>query len=49
VKNNHNPENIVFSSADKEYEKSFYNDAAFLLAMAIADGALFGYEMLDDL
>ena len=26
----------------------FYNDAGFLLAMAIADGALFGYDTLDD-
>jgi hypothetical protein len=29
--------------------KFIYNNAAFLLAMAIADGALFGYETLSDL
>jgi hypothetical protein len=39
----------VFNSAGKEHGKFIYNDAAFLLAMAIADGALFGYETLDDL
>jgi Protein of unknown function (DUF3435) len=49
VKNNRNPENIVSNSAGKEHEKFIYNDAAFLLAMAIADGVLFGYETLDDL
>jgi hypothetical protein len=49
VKNNRDPENTVFNSARKEYTKFIYNDAAFLLAMAIADGALFGYETLSDL
>ena len=48
VKNNRDPENVVFGAAGKEHEKFVYNDAAFLLAMAIADGALFGYETLDD-
>jgi len=37
-----------FGAAAKEHEKLFYNDAGFLLAMAIADGALFGYESLED-
>ena len=37
-----------FGAAAKEHEKLFYNDAGFLLAMAIADDALFGYESLED-
>ena len=32
----------------KEHERLFYNDAGFLLALAIAHEALFGYETLDD-
>jgi hypothetical protein len=48
VKNNRDPENVVFGTAGKEHDKFIYNDAAFLLSMAIADGALFGYETLDD-
>ncbi|OXV10104.1 hypothetical protein Egran_02134, partial [Elaphomyces granulatus] len=38
VKNNR--DNIVFGAAGKDHEKFFYNDAGFLLAMAIADDAL---------
>ena len=37
-----------FGAVAKEHGKLFYNDAGFLLAMAIADDALFGYESLDD-
>ena len=37
-----------FGAAAKEHEKLFYNNAGFLLAMAIADDALFGYESLED-
>lgn len=37
-----------FGVAAKEHEKLFYNDAGFLLAVAIADDALFGYESLED-
>jgi hypothetical protein len=37
-----------FGAAGKEHEKFIYNDAAFLLAMAIAVGALFGFECLED-
>ncbi|KAJ4507488.1 hypothetical protein HRR83_004066 [Exophiala dermatitidis] len=48
VKNNRDPENIVFGAAAKDHERLFYNDAGFLLAMAIADNALFGYESLED-
>jgi hypothetical protein len=38
-----------FGAAAKEHKRLFYNDAGFLLMMAIADGALFGYDTLDDL
>jgi hypothetical protein len=38
-----------FGVAGNEHEKLVYNDATFLLAMAITDGALFGFESLDDL
>lgn len=37
-----------FGAAAKDHERLFYNDAGFLLAMAIADDAIFGYESLDD-
>lgn len=37
-----------FGAAAKENGKRFYNDAGFLLAMAVADHALFGYESLKD-
>lgn len=49
VKNNRDLDNIVFNTAGREHDKFIYNDAAFLLIMVIADGALFGYETLDDL
>ena len=49
VKNNRDPESIVFGSAGRGHEKFIYNDAAFLLAMAVTDGAIFGFESLDDL
>jgi hypothetical protein len=49
VKNNRDLKNIVFNIVGKEHEKFIYNDAAFLLVLAIADGALFRYETLDDL
>ncbi|MCJ1474750.1 hypothetical protein MMC13_003410 [Lambiella insularis] len=60
VKNNRDPDNIVkandaddagtsFRAAAKEHKCLFYNDAGFLLAIAIADGALFGYDTLDDI
>lgn len=35
-----------FGAAAKDHHRLFYNDAGFLLALAIADGALFGYESL---
>ena len=38
-----------FGAAGKEHETLVYNDTAFLLAMAIADGALVGYESLEDI
>lgn len=37
-----------FGAAAKEHKRLFYNDAGLLLAMAIADGALFGYDTLDE-
>jgi hypothetical protein len=37
-----------FGAAVKEHNIFFYNDAGFLLNMAIADGTLFGYKCLDD-
>jgi Protein of unknown function (DUF3435) len=37
-----------FRAAAKEHEKLFYNDAGFLLAMAVADDALLGYDSLED-
>jgi Protein of unknown function (DUF3435) len=49
VKNNHDPEDIVLNSAGKEHKTLIYNDTAFLLAMAITDGALFRYKTLDNL
>ena len=49
VKNNRDPENIVFGTAGREHTKFVYDDAAFLLSMAILDKALYGYETLADL
>jgi hypothetical protein len=37
-----------FGAAAKEHEKFFYNYAGFLLTIAITDGALLGYESLED-
>jgi Protein of unknown function (DUF3435) len=37
-----------FGAAAKDHGRLFYNDAGFLLAMAISDDALFGYESLED-
>jgi hypothetical protein len=42
VKNNRDLESIVFGVVGKEHDKFVYNDAAFLLAIAIVDGALLG-------
>jgi hypothetical protein len=49
VKNNGDPENIVFGSAGRQNKKSISNDAAFLLVMAIGNSALLGFETLDNL
>ena len=38
----------MFGAAGKEHEKFIYNDAVFLLTMVITDGALFGYNTLND-
>ena len=37
-----------FGASTKEHGKLYYNDAGMLLSMALADGALFGYESLED-
>ena len=37
-----------FGAAVIDHKRLFYNDAGFLLAMAIADNALFGYKSLED-
>lgn len=49
MKNNRDFENVMFNAAGREHEKFIYNDAAFLLIIAIADDALFEYKMLNDL
>lgn len=49
VKNNRDPENIVFGTAGREHDRFIYDDSAFLLTMAMADKALFGYETFADL
>ena len=49
VKNNRDPENIVFGTAGREHDQFIYDDSAFLLTMAMADKALFGYETFADL
>lgn len=37
-----------FIAVGKDHNKLLFKDAAFLLTLAIADNALFGYESLDD-
>jgi uncharacterized membrane protein len=49
VKNNRDPENVVFGTAGREHDKSIYDDAAFLLNPAIVDRAKFAYETFADL
>ena len=49
VKNNRDPENIVFGTAGREHEQFIYDDTGLLLTMAMADRALFGYETFADL
>jgi len=49
VKNNRDPENIVFGTVLQEHDKFIYDDTSFLLNMAFADKALFGYDTLADL
>lgn len=49
VKNNRDPENIVFGAAGKEHNLLVYDDVACLLTLAFADNALFGYDSLDQL
>ncbi|KAI9767321.1 MAG: hypothetical protein M1840_005730 [Geoglossum simile] len=49
VKNNRDPNNISFGAAGREHVKLLYNDSTLLLAMAIADEALFGFNSMEDL
>ncbi len=49
VKNNRDPENIVFGTVLQEHDKFIYDDLLFLLNMAFADNALFGYNTLAEL
>ncbi|KAI9764758.1 MAG: hypothetical protein M1840_008027 [Geoglossum simile] len=49
VKNNCDPNNISFGAASREHAKLLYNNGALLLAMAIADEALFGFNSMEDL
>ncbi|EXJ72789.1 uncharacterized protein A1O5_03936 [Cladophialophora psammophila CBS 110553] len=49
VKNNRDPENIVFGTAGKEHDIFIYNEAAFFAILAITDGALFGISSVEDL
>jgi hypothetical protein len=49
MKNNRDPENVVFNIAGREYKKFIYNNIAFLLVIAITDSALFRYKTLDNL
>ncbi|KAK3896489.1 hypothetical protein C8A05DRAFT_20540, partial [Staphylotrichum tortipilum] len=49
VKNALHPDDIAHSMTGRQHGRLRYNDGFFLLAMAIADGALFGIHSLDDL
>lgn len=49
VKNNPDPENIYYASATKENEFLMFNDTAFLLVLAVADGVVRGIDSLEDL
>jgi len=48
VKNNRDPENIVFDTAGREHDLFIYDDTGFLLIMAMQDRALFGYDTFAD-
>ena len=49
VKNNRDPENVVFGTALQEHDKFIYDDVSLLLAMVFADKALFGFDSLANL
>lgn len=49
VKNNRDPENIVFSTALREHDKFIFDDISILLPMVMADKALFGFDSLAEL
>ncbi len=49
VKNNRDPENIVFGAAGREHDLFIYDDTSFLLTLAMHDQALFDYATFADL
>ncbi|KAI9770979.1 MAG: hypothetical protein M1840_002683 [Geoglossum simile] len=49
VKNNRDPKNATFGIPFTEHETFKFNTVLFLLALAFADNALFGYSSLSDL
>lgn len=49
VKNNRDPENIVFGTALREHEKFVYDDVSCLLTMAVLVKALFSFDTLAQL
>lgn len=49
VKNNRDPENVVFGTVLQEQNKFIFDDVSCLLIMAFADKSLFGLNTLADL
>ena len=49
VKNNRDPENIVFGTVLREHDMLIWDDTVFLLIMAFADKALWGFNTMADL
>ncbi|KAL2037204.1 hypothetical protein N7G274_010067 [Stereocaulon virgatum] len=49
VKNNRDPENVVFGASTSQHGTLLHGDTQFLLALAIGDHAIWGVNTLDDL
>ncbi|KKP01900.1 hypothetical protein THAR02_05976 [Trichoderma harzianum] len=49
VKNNRDPDNIIYSMANETDSRLRYDECSFLLSMAFADNALFDYKSYDEL
>jgi hypothetical protein len=49
VKNNRDPENTVYGASTSQHGKLLYDDTQYLLALALADHAIFGIDSFDDL